>query len=108
MALQDPPNTPSPVFAFSSHAACLFRSAAAWLVQVGGCNLHRQRVKHLTACEAGDIVVATEAMAETTLGRKQPMTSVKPTPKKPYTKPTLTKRKALRDVTAVSVSVNTG
>ena len=54
----------------------------------------------MTACEAGDIVVATEAMAETTLGRRPPMTPVKPTPKKPYTKPTLTKHKALRDITA--------
>jgi hypothetical protein len=54
----------------------------------------------LTACEAGDIVVATKAMAETTLGRRKPMTPVKPTSKKPYTKPTLTKQKALRDITA--------
>jgi hypothetical protein len=29
------------------------------------------------------------------------MTPVKPAPKKPYTKPTLTKHKALRDITAV-------
>ncbi len=28
------------------------------------------------------------------------MTPVKPTPKKPYTKPTLTKHKMLRDITA--------
>jgi hypothetical protein len=28
------------------------------------------------------------------------MKSMKPTPKKPYTKPTLTKRKTLRDITA--------
>jgi hypothetical protein len=28
------------------------------------------------------------------------MKSVRPTPKKPYTKPTLTKHKALRDITA--------
>ena len=27
---------------------------------------------------------------------------MKPTPKKPYTKPTLTKHKALRDITAAS------
>jgi hypothetical protein len=33
---------------------------------------------------------------------------VKPTPKKkPYTKPTLTKREALRDITASAASVNT-
>jgi hypothetical protein len=32
---------------------------------------------------------------------------VKPTPKKqPYTRPTLTKRKALRDITASAASVN--
>ena len=35
------------------------------------------------------------------------MKSMKPTPKKPYTKPTLTKRKALRDITASAASVNT-
>ena len=28
------------------------------------------------------------------------MTPARPTPKKPYTKPTLTKHKALRDITA--------
>jgi len=43
-------------------------------------------------------VVATEAMTETILGRREPMK--KPTPKKPYTKPTLTKHQALRDITA--------
>jgi hypothetical protein len=31
------------------------------------------------------------------------MKSVKPIPKKPYTKPTLTKHKALRDITAVAI-----
>ena len=56
----------------------------------------------MTACEAGDIVVATETMDETTLGGRRPMK--KPTPKKPYTKPTLTKHKALRDITASRVS----
>jgi hypothetical protein len=36
------------------------------------------------------------------------MKSMKPTPKKkPYTKPTLTKCKALRDITASAASVNT-
>ena len=58
----------------------------------------------MTACEAGDIVVATKAMAETTLGRRQPMTPMKPAPKKPYTKPTLTKHKALRDITATGTT----
>jgi hypothetical protein len=53
----------------------------------------------LTAWEAGAIVIATEAMAETTLERRQPVTPVKPTPKQPYTKPTLTKHKPLRDIT---------
>ena len=33
------------------------------------------------------------------------MKSVKPTPKKPYAKPTLTKHKALRDITAGRGSV---
>jgi hypothetical protein len=31
------------------------------------------------------------------------MKSAKPTPKKPYTKPTLTKHKALRDITATGI-----
>jgi hypothetical protein len=30
------------------------------------------------------------------------MTPAKPTPKKPYTKPTLTKHKALRDITGLN------
>jgi hypothetical protein len=45
-------------------------------------------------------------MAETTLGRRKPMTPMKPAPKKPYTKPTLTKHKALRDVTAQPFTSN--
>ena len=79
-------------------------------MQISSCNLHfyhrgkkgekRLRLKRLTACEAGDTIAGTEAMAETTLRRRQPMTPVKPAPKKPYTKPTLTKHKALRDITA--------
>jgi len=36
----------------------------------------------------------------------QPMKSTKPAPKKPYTKPTLTKLKPLRDVTAQQPSVD--
>jgi len=32
------------------------------------------------------------------------MKPTKPTPKKPYTKPTLTKHKPLRDITAADVS----
>ena len=81
-------------------------------VQSSGCNLHfchmgkegekRLGVKRLTACEAGDIVVAIETMDETMLRRRQPMTPVRPPPKKPYTKPTLTKHKALRDITALN------
>jgi len=61
----------------------------------------------LTACEAGDIVVGTELRAETTLGRRQPVKSMKPKPKKPYTKPTLTKHEALRDITAFTGSATT-
>ena len=34
------------------------------------------------------------------------MKSTKPTPKKPYSKPTLTKHKPLRDITAVLPSVD--
>ena len=33
---------------------------------------------------------------------------MKPTPKKPYTKPTLTKHKSLRDITAAFPSHDTG
>ena len=89
------------------------------LVQVSGCNLHcchrgkegekRRGANHLTACEADDIVVATETMDETTRRRRQPMTAVQEPhagetdPKQPYTKPTLTKHKALRDITAMPV-----
>jgi hypothetical protein len=61
----------------------------------------------LTAWGGEDIVVATKAIAETTLGRRQPMTPMKPAPKKPYTKPTLTKHKALRDITAFIRSTTT-
>jgi hypothetical protein len=35
------------------------------------------------------------------------MKSTKPGPKKPYTKPTLTKRKTLRDITAIPPSPDT-
>ncbi len=69
-------------------------------MQITGCNVHRQRVKHLTAAEPGGIGAGTEARVETSLGSRQPMKSAKPAPKKPYTKPTLTKHKALRDITA--------
>ena len=58
----------------------------------------------MTACEAGDIVAATNAMGETTLGRRKPNTPMKPTPKKPYTKPTLTKHKSLRDITRMPIA----
>lgn len=36
------------------------------------------------------------------------MKPARPAPKKPYTKPTLTKHKPLRDITADSVSLDVG
>jgi len=72
------------------------------LVQISGCTLHWPQVKHVTACEVYDTVVATKAMVETALGRrrKRMKSIVIPAPKQPYAKPTLTKHKPLRGITA--------
>ena len=55
------PTAPSPIFAFSSLAACLFNSTIARAVQIGGGNLHshdrgRGSRKSLTSRVAGDML----------------------------------------------------
>ena len=64
------------------------------------------RTKHLTVSWTNDIFLCdTLPMGACTTGNDfERRTAVKPPPKKPYAKPTLTKHKALKDITAGVIS----